>query len=121
MSRRATGNLGEKLAREMLVQRGYRIVDTNFRCPHGEIDIIAQHGETLVFIEVRTKTTLEYGTPEESITPAKRRKIRTTAMYYLDSLVKPPSSWRIDVVAIELGEGRRPVRIEVIENAIGDE
>ncbi len=121
MSRRSTGILGEKLAREMLSQRGYRILGTNCRCPGGEIDIIAQQDEALVFVEVRTKTTREYGTPEESITPAKRRKLRTAAMQYLEKLDKQPLSWRIDVVAVELGENKKPVRVEVIENAVGEE
>ena len=71
MKRRDTGILGKKLARDSLNKRGYRILETNYRCPEGEIDIIARHKDSHVFVEVRTKTSSEFGSPEESITPAK--------------------------------------------------
>ncbi len=60
MKRRDVGILGEKLAKDFLKKKGYRITDTNYRSPQGEIDIIARHGDSLVFIEVRTKTSLAY-------------------------------------------------------------
>ena len=56
MKRRDTGILGEKLAGDFLKKKGYRIIETNYRCPEGEIDIVAEHGDFLVFIEVRTPT-----------------------------------------------------------------
>ena len=65
MKRRDTGIRGEKLAKDFLKKRGYRILETNYRCPEGEIDIVAKHQDSLVFIEVRTKTSLEFGSPEE--------------------------------------------------------
>ena len=71
MKRRDTGILGEKLAQDFLKKRGYRIIDTNYRCAEGEIDIIAKHRDYLVFVEVRTKKSLEFGSPEESITRTK--------------------------------------------------
>jgi putative endonuclease len=61
MKKRATGTKGEKLACEFLGRNGYDIVETNYRCPEGEIDIVARHRETLVFIEVRTKTSRQFG------------------------------------------------------------
>ncbi len=76
MKRRDTGILGEKLARDFLKERGYHIIETNYRCPHGEIDIVAKDKDSLVFIEVRAKRSLEFGSPEKSITPAKKEKIR---------------------------------------------
>ncbi len=120
MKRREVGILGEKLAKDFLKKRGYRITETNYRCPEGEIDIIAKHGDYLVFIEVRTKTTREFGSPEESITPAKRQKMRATAAYYQQTHHNLPPLWRIDVVAIELNQKRKPSRIELIENAVGE-
>ena len=63
MKRRDTGILGEKLARDFLRKRGYRILETNYRCPQGEIDIVAWHKDCLVFIEVRTKKSREFGSP----------------------------------------------------------
>ena len=71
MKLRDVGILGEKLAQDFLKKRGYQIRETNYRCPEGEIDIVATQKDTPVFIEVRTKKSLEFGTPEESITPAK--------------------------------------------------
>ena len=85
MKRRNTGILGEKLARDFLQKRGYRILESNYRCPEGEIDIVTRHADTLVFIEVRTKRSLEFGSPEESITPAKMEKLRAVASHYLQN------------------------------------
>ncbi len=120
MKRRDTGILGEKLAKDFLKKRGYHIKETNYRCPQGEIDIIAKHKDYLVFIEVRTKRSLEFGTPEESITPAKIEKLKATASHYLQNHNNLPSLWRIDIVVIELAQQEKPSRIELIENAISE-
>ena len=121
MKRRAVGILGEKLARDFLVKRGYRIWETNYRCPEGEIDIVARHQEFLVFVEVRTKKSLEFGSPEESITPAKRERMRAAAFHYLQTHNSLPVLWRIDVVTVELNQKGKLSRIELIENAVGEE
>jgi putative endonuclease len=115
--RREVGALGEKLAADFLKKRGYRIVERNFRCRQGEIDIIARHGECLVFVEVRTKQSSDFGTPEESVTARKREKLASVAEAYIRSH-DSPSSWRIDVVAVELSPHGRVSRLEHIENAI---
>jgi putative endonuclease len=120
MKRRDTGILGEKLARDFLVRQGYRIIENNYRGPAGEIDIVARHEDYLVFIEVRTKKSLAFGSPEESITPAKKEKIKATAFHYQQMHDNLPQLWRIDVVAIELDRKGRLSRIELIENAISD-
>jgi putative endonuclease len=120
MKRRDTGILGEKLAKDFLKQRGYQILETNYRCPEGEIDIVAKHKDYLAFIEVRTKKSLECGTPEESITPAKMNRLRATAYHYQQNHDNLPPLWRIDVVAVELNQMARPSRIELIENAVGE-
>ena len=121
MKRRDTGILGEKLAQKFLKKRGYRIVETNYRCPEGEIDIVAKHKDYLVFIEVRTKKSREFGSPEESITPAKKERMKAAAAYYQQMHNDLPQLWRIDVVAIELNQKGKPSRIELIENAVSDE
>ena len=118
MDRQEVGKLGEKAAQKFLKKRGYRIRETGFRCPHGEIDIIAQKKDYLVFVEVRTKISLDFGTPEESITRAKKEKLIALALTYTSTHQKLPSLWRIDVVAIELDDKGKPKRIELIENAI---
>ncbi len=119
MKRRDTGILGEKLAKDFLKKRGYRILETNYRCPEGEIDIIARHKDSLVFIEVRTKTSLEFGSPEESITLAKSERLRVIASHYGQTHDDLPLLWRIDVVAVELNQKGKLTRIELIENAVG--
>ncbi len=121
MRRRDTGILGEQLARDFLTKRGYHILENNYRCPEGEIDIIARQNDSLVFIEVRTKTGRGFGSPEESITPAKKRKVKTAALRYQQTHDNLPPSWRIDVVAVELDAKGRVLRLELIENAVSDE
>jgi len=120
MNRRDTGILGEKLAKDFLKKRGYRIWETNYRCPEGEIDIIAKHKDSLVFIEVRTKKSLEFGSPEESITPTKMERLKTVAYRYQQTHNNLPPLWRIDVVAVELNQRGELSRIELIENAVGE-
>ena len=120
MKRRDTGILGERIAQEFLKERKYQIVETNYRCPEGEIDIVSRHNDYLVFVEVRTKRSHEFGSPEESITTAKKERLKAAALYYQQAHNDLPPLWRIDVVAIELDEKARPSRIELIENAVID-
>ena len=120
MKRRDVGILGEKLARDFLKKRGYRILESNYRCPEGEIDIVARHKDTLVFVEVRTKRSLQFGSPEESITPTKMEKLRAVAAHYQQNRSNLPASWRIDVVAVEIDRKEKLLRIELIENAVGE-
>jgi putative endonuclease len=116
--RQDVGARGEKLAVDHLKRRGYKIIQRNFRCREGEIDIIAQKGECLVFVEVRTKKNIAFGTPEESVTLSKREKLISLANAYLQAYDKPPLSWRIDVVAVELTPENRVSRLNHIENAV---
>ena len=121
MNRQEVGKLGEKLAQNFLKRKGYHILETGFRCREGEIDIIAQQKDDLVFIEVRTKSSLRFGTPEESITQKKKEKLITSASTYISTHQNIPSLWRIDVVAIEIDQKGKSKRIELIENAIGQD
>ena len=118
MARRETGLLGEKLARDFLEEKGFIILDTNYRCAEGEIDIVARKDDWLVFVEVRTKSGPAFGTPEESVTVKKKEKLITTALDYLQNHKGLPPSWRIDFVAVELDSNGKPKRIELIENAV---
>jgi putative endonuclease len=121
MKRRDTGILGEKLAGDFLAKNGYIILETNYRCSGGEIDIIARQADTLVFVEVRTKTSRKFGGPEESITPVKAARLRTLAAHYGQSHEDLPESWRIDVVAVQMNRSGHASHIEIIENAVVDE
>jgi putative endonuclease len=120
MKRNAIGKLGEELAADFLRKNGFTIIETNYRCPEGEIDIVARHKELLVFVEVRTKTSRLFGSPEESITRTKKRRMITTAQHYLQSNYKELPQWRIDFIAVELDRNNKPLRIELIENAVGE-
>ena len=91
---------------------------TNFRCREGEIDFVAQQKDYLVFVEVRTKSSLDFGTPEESITQSKKGKLIASALTYISTHQNLPSLWRMDVVAIEVDQKGKSKRIELIENAI---
>lgn len=119
MKRRELGIRGEEIARDFLEQNGYSIIETNYRCPEGEIDIIARTGDTLVFVEVRTKKSREFGTPEESVTRRKMQKLNAVAAHYGQHRENLPPSRRIDVLAIQMEKNGRLSRIELIENAVG--
>jgi len=116
--RKQTGALGEKVAAEHLIKQGYTILQQNYRCPIGEIDIVSHDSESMSFVEVRTKRSRQFGTPEESITPAKQAKLIELAESYMQEHGSPGQSWRIDVVAVELGKGDKVTRIELIKNAV---
>ena len=118
MNRQELGRLGERLARDAIKKKGYRILETNFRCRSGEIDIVAQEKDCLVFVEVRTRSNLNFGSPEESITAIKKRRLVSSAFTYIETHQDLPSLWRIDVVAIETNLEGKLERIEIIEDAV---
>lgn len=101
---KSLGEKGEDIACELLKKAGYKILQRNFSGKFGEIDIIAISGDTLVFIEVKTRKSLRFGMPEEAVTPAKLGKIKKTAEYY--SLLHPnfPKKLRINVVGLILSD-----------------
>ena len=110
------GSSGEELAGRFLEKSGYRIVARNFRCRLGEIDIIARDGETLVFIEVKTRTGAAFGSPAAAVTMKKQRQIGRAAQWYLaeNGLFETPA--RFDVIAIVRGKGGRH-RVEHLPDA----
>jgi putative endonuclease len=118
MTRREVGARGEQLAADFLVGQGYVILQRNFRCREGEIDIVAQLGESLVFVEVRTRRGSDFGAPEESISRDKREKLVALAEAFVQTCDIPPASWRIDVVAVELAFDNEVARLEHIESAV---
>ena len=118
LTHKQIGDIGEKLAQEYLRKAGYKILETHFRRREGEIDIIAQQGEELVFVEVRSKTSHDFGTPEESVTTAKKEKLISLALAYLQTHPHTPPLWRIDVVAVELSKEGKLSQIQLIQNAI---
>lgn len=117
-TRKSLGAFGEAYARGYLARRGYRIIESNVRLPIGEIDIVASDGDTLVFVEVRTRRSRRLGTPEESVTRRKAQRLLALAQQYLQRHGGPDQTWRIDVVAVEVGGDGRVTRAEVYQNAV---
>ena len=117
-ARRFVGAFGEGIAKDYLEKHGYEVIQTNFRCSVGEIDIVARDKDYIVFVEVRTRRSSGFGTPEESITPAKKAKLIDLAHFYLQEHGDPSSLWRIDVVAVDLGPGGKISEVRLIRNAI---
>ncbi len=118
--KREIGMLGERIALEFLQNKGYKIKCKNFRTPFGELDIVARHKSTLVFIEVKTRSTSSFGPPILSVTRIKQIHIIKNALFYLKRYGRIDADWRIDVVSVKLGHGLKPEIIEHIENAVED-
>lgn len=97
---------GEEEALAALEQAGYRIVARNYRCPFGELDLVAEEGQVLCFIEVKARSSLTYGTPRDAITPAKRRKLARSASHFMMSRLEADRPFRVDVVEVAYVRGR---------------
>jgi putative endonuclease len=105
-STQALGLRGEEVACAYLEKKKYIIVTRRFRMFHGEIDIIARDGKTLVFVEVKARADESFGRPEESVTPGKQRQIRKIALGYLLEHPLGDAACRFDVIAILFGDGK---------------
>jgi putative endonuclease len=110
------GRSAEIAAAAELGRRGYRIVASNYRCRSGEIDFVAEESGSLVFVEVRCKRTDTFGSPAESITPAKQAKIAAAAQCYLDGRGLTDVACRFDVVEVGTSGGKLCVS-QVIKDA----
>ncbi len=109
---------GEKVAEKHLMSLGYRILDRNWRWRKGELDLVAEQDEEIVFVEVKARRSQKYGLPEESITRSKREKLIQTAYAYLRSANRDDADWRIDVVAIDMEDDGTVIRLEHIVSAV---
>ena len=115
--RKKLGRWGESVAAIHLEAKGYEIVERNWRCELGEIDIIAKFGEELIFVEVKTRQGNQMGTPEEGLTEEKSKKLFQLAQIYL-SETDIDADWRIDLVALALDQSGKLERCEHIPNAV---
>jgi putative endonuclease len=111
------GQRGEDAAACFLRRRGYRIVDRSSRWRHGELDLVAVDRQTIVFVEVKTRTTADFGDPSLAVDAEKQRRLTRLAVSWLKRhrLLEQPA--RFDVVAITWPEGQRRPRIEHYPNA----
>lgn len=118
--RQRAGKTGEAIARRELTQRGYRIIDANFRTRRGEIDLVAVERDQIVFVEVRSKWGGAFGSAGESITATKQERLVAVAQAYLQERDLASADWRIDVLLIDReARGHRPA-IELIRNAVAE-
>ena len=101
---KGTGALGEEVAANFLIAAGYRILERNFRCKGGEVDVIARDpiDKSLVFIEVKARRGLSYGVPQLAVTPFKQRQISKAALTWLSKNLLHDTNARFDVIAILL-------------------
>jgi putative endonuclease len=102
--RKRTGEHGEEIAAAFLTARGYRILERNFRCKGGEVDIIARDpaDKSLVFVEVKSRRSLSYGVPQLAVTPFKQRQISKAALTWIAKNNQHDKNARFDVIAILL-------------------
>jgi len=114
-SRRNTAGRGEEAAVAYLRGQGYRIIARNWRCRLGEIDIVARDGDVLVFVEVKSRRSSAFGTPQAAVDARKQRKLSLVALQYLQAERVSPGPARFDVVAVTLRDGG--IEIELFRNA----
>lgn len=110
------GRRGEELALAELGRCGYEIVARNWRSRVGEVDVVALRDGVYHFFEVRTRRGPEFGTPEESLTPAKQQRMMDVALTYLAGHDLDDVDWRVGLVAVELDQAGRLLRVEVYES-----
>jgi putative endonuclease len=113
--RQIFGEQGESIAVRYLKKKGYKILEKNYRTKLGEIDIIAKDKDTLVFVEVKSRRSWQFGNPKAAVTPAKQRKISKVALYYLKTNDRSNAKARFDVVTITATRDKS--QIEIVKNA----
>ena len=118
MDRRKLGDWGEEKALRYLIDQGYQLLTRNWRTREGEIDLVMNLDSTIVFIEVKTRKTDRFGSPEEGITRSKQERLRKTCRAYLQENDYENRDWRIDVVAIEATSIGEITRLDHYENAV---
>lgn len=107
VNKRALGTEKEQVAAALLEQQGYQILRMNYRCKTGEVDLIARHGEYLVFVEVKYRKNNQSGSPEEAVTLAKQKRISKVCAWYLrENHLSLDTPCRFDVVAVSQKEVR---------------
>jgi putative endonuclease len=116
--RKYTGNAGERIAASYLKEKGYRVLERNYRTIFGEIDIVARLGAMIVFVEVKTRATSSLGPPYLSVTGIKQAHMIKNALFYLKTHKLTDANWRIDIVSVRMDHAHRVESVELIENAV---
>lgn len=120
-ARKRLGGAGERLAAVWLEERGYRVLARNWRCPYGELDLVAEREGELVFVEVKTRRGDRLGAPEEAVTAAKRRRLVASVAAYLDAEGAADRPYRIDVIAVDLAPSGRLLGLRHFPACVGEE
>jgi putative endonuclease len=118
---RRVGEWGEAEAARYLLSLGWEILENNWHCRYGEVDLIARETGGIVFVEVKSRRSRSFGLPEEAMTPSKRRRLVRSAWTYLEEHGLQDARWRVDVIAIEGRPGRPPTRLDHYRDALPDE
>ncbi len=100
MNSQKLGREGEIKAKEFLIKKGYKIINQNWHCKYGELDIIAQLNDTFIFVEVKTRSTMIFGYPETSVSKAKQKKLWKTANEYIQLNVSESIQFRFDIISL---------------------
>lgn len=117
-ARQELGARGEKAAAKFLRRHGYKVLLRGFRSRSGEIDIVCRHKDWLVFVEVKTRKSEQFGAPSEAVDERKQRHITKVALDYLRLLDNPPVKFRFDIVEVLLrGDAKKPDDVRLIQNA----
>lgn len=116
MNKRKFGIIGEKIAQGFLLNKGYEILETNFYTKRGEIDIIAQKNKCIVFVEVKTRTNLKFGTPAMAVNSTKKKHIKSVAKTFLHLYRLNNCEIRFDVIEVFINDGK--CEINHIEGAM---
>jgi putative endonuclease len=109
------GKQSESAAVRHLKKKGYKILEKNYRTPLGEIDIVARDNDTIVFVEVKARSSARFGNPKTAVTPRKQRRISMVALHYLKEKRQHRAKARFDVIAIT-SDSSAP-QIELVKNA----
>lgn len=117
MRNKQLGDLGEDLAAKFLARRGYEILTRKYRSKFGELDIVARDKDTLVFVEVRSKSSSEYGLPQETIDGRKKERLRRVAVSFQARFSLLDYNSRFDCVAVVFGDNGKVENIELIKDA----
>jgi putative endonuclease len=121
MNQQELGKLGEIAAVQELEAKGFQILGQNYRVIEGEVDIVCKEGETVVFVEVKTRRSRKFGYPEEAISRKKRSRLIKAALQYLEENLLLDIDWRFDLIAIECSPEGRVERLEHLEDIIQGE
>ena len=117
--KQALGSWGEQRAAEYLESLGYEILARNVRSEYGEIDLLARHASALVFVEVKTRSSVDFGHPEDSVTLSKQQHLFDSAIDYFQAHPELNGDWRVDVISVSRTPSGQP-EILHFENALGE-